>query len=265
MKLQGRNIILTGAAGGIGRPLALALAGKGARLALVERDASRLEAVRAEIEQRGGQAVAILADLSAPNAAEDVVNRAKSALGGVDVLINNAGLLDFVPFEQHDPQRIEQLVHTNVTVPMLLTRAVLPHMLARGNGRIVNIGSALGAIGMAYHAAYCGSKFALRGFSEALRRELADTPVGVTYVAPRATRTGLNDDRATRMLEATGTALDRPEEVALQIVRAIERGAREHAIGQPEKIFARLNGLIPRLIDLGLQKQTRIARQFTHQ
>jgi short-subunit dehydrogenase len=263
MKLRDCRIILTGAAGGIGRHLALALAEKGARLALVERNAQQLEAVCAEIAQRGGQAVPILADLGAEHAADQVVSASIKALGGVDVLINNAGLMDFIRFEQQHPARIEQLIHTNVTVPLLLTRSVLPHLLAQGGGRIVNIGSALGAIGMAYHAAYCASKFALRGFSEALRRELTDTPIGVTYIAPRATRTALNDDRATRMLEATGAALDQPQEVARQIVVAIERGRKEHAIGQPERIFARLNGLVPRLIDLGLQKQSRIARQFT--
>lgn len=263
MKLQNCRIILTGAAGGIGRPLALALAEKGAHLALVEREAQKLDAVCFEITQRGGVAIPVLIDLGREHAATDVLGATKAALGGVDVLINNAGLLDFVPFEQQDPARIAQLIHTNVTVPLLLSRAVLPSLLAQGSGRIVNIGSALGAIGMAYHAAYCASKFALRGFSEALRRELADTPVGVTYVAPRATSTPLNNDRATRMLQATGTTLDQPEEVARQIVHAIERDLKEYAIGQPEKIFARLNGLVPRLIDLGLVKQTRIARQFT--
>lgn len=263
MKLRDCRIILTGAAGGIGRHLALALAEKGARLALVERDAQKLDAVCAEIAQRGGQAFSILADLGAAHAADAVVSASVKALGGVDVLINNAGLMDFVRYEQQHPARIEQLIHTNVTVPLLLTRAVLPHLMAQGSGRIVNIGSALGAIGMAYHAAYCASKFALRGFSEALRRELADTPVGVTYVAPRATRTALNDDRATRMLVATGSALDDPENVARRIVQAIEREHKEVSIGRPETMFARLNGLIPRLIDLGLQKQTRIARQFT--
>jgi short-subunit dehydrogenase len=263
MKLKDRNIILTGAAGGIGRPLALALARKGARLALVERDEDRLLALCGEVIRQGGTAMPVHVELGTLEAAEAVVAQSHAVLGSVDVLVNNAGLLDFVPFEQHDPARIELLVNTNVTVPMLLARAVLPHLLAQGSGRIVNVGSALGAIGMAYHAAYCGSKFALRGFSEALRRELADTGVGVTYVAPRATRTALNNDRATSMLVATGTAMDEPANVAREIVQAIEADVSEYAIGQPEKFFARLNGLLPRLVDRGLRKQTRIARQFT--
>ena len=262
MNLSGKRIILTGAGGGIGYRVALLLAEKGARLALVERNAQRLEEICAEINQRGGFAAPIALDLSAEGAAEQVTASALQALGGLDVLINNAGLMDFTLFDRHDPKRIEQMIGVNVVAPMLLARAVLPHLLAQNSGRIVNIGSAFGSIGFAHFAAYCASKFAMRGFSEALGRELVDSQVGVTYISPRATKTPLNTELTTRMLEETKTNMDEPEYVAGQIVLAIERGCKEHFIGQPESFFARLNGMFPRLVDNGLLKNTRIARKY---
>lgn len=263
MNLQNCRVILTGAAGGIGRPLALLLATKGARLALVGRNEHKLNEVCAEIAQHGGHAVPIVADLGADDAATCVVDASIQALGGIDMLLNNAGVMDFIRFEQQDAERISQIIHTNVTAPLLLARAVLPHLLKQNSGRIVNIGSTFGAIGFAHYATYCASKFAIRGFSESLRRELIDTQVGVTYIAPRATRTDLNNEATTQMMAATGTNIDSPELVARLIVQAIEQGRKEYAIGQPESFFARLNGIFPRLVDLGLRKQTRVASSFT--
>ncbi len=262
MMLLHSNIVLTGAAGGIGQPLALALAAKGARLALVERNQQKLEALCRDITERGGFVRPIVADLSSAESVEQIVEQAHQLLGGLDVLVNNAGIMDFIRFEQQDAARIEQMIYTNVTAPILLARAVLPYFLAQDSGRIVNIGSALGAIGFPHHAAYSASKFALRGFSEALRRELADTGVGVTYIAPRATKTALNNSTTTQMLAATGASMDSPELVADLIVNAIAHDRKEYAIGWPEMFFARLNGVLPRLVDIGLQKQARIARQF---
>ena len=262
MNLSGKRIILTGAAGGIGCRVASLLAARGARLALVERNAQRVEEICAEINKNGGFAAPVALDLSGAGAPEQAVTAAIQALGGVDVLINNAGIMDFTLFERQDPKRIEQVIGVNVVAPMLLARAVLPHLLKQDSGRIVNIGSAFGSIGFAHFATYCASKFAMRGFSEALRRELVDSRVGVTYVSPRATKTPLNDDVTTRMLAETKTNMDEPDYVAAQIVQAIERDCKEHFIGQPESFFARLNGMFPRLVDGGLLKNTRIARKY---
>lgn len=262
MNLSGKRIILTGAAGGIGYQLALQLAAKGAKLALVERNAPRLQEICSEIVQRGGSAVPIALDLTTEGAPQQAVETALQALGGVDVLINNAGIMDFTLFERQAPERIGLMIGINVIVPMQLTRAVLPHLLAQDSGRIVNIGSAFGSIGFPHFATYCASKFAMRGFSEALRRELVDSQVGITYVSPRATKTPLNDAIITRMLEETKTNMDEPDYVASQVVLAIERDSKEHFIGQPESFFARLNGMLPRLVDNGLLKNTRIAREY---
>ncbi|MDR2219032.1 MAG: SDR family oxidoreductase [Methylobacillus sp.] len=262
MSLAHKRILLTGATGGIGHPLAKLLAKKGARLALVDRNGDRQKEICEEITSGGGEAVGITLDLGLPHAPEKAVTSATQALGGIDILINNAGIIDFILFQQQSPERIAQIMHLNAIVPVQLSRAVLPQMLAQGAGRIVNIGSTFGSIGFPHHAVYCASKFAVRGFSEALRRELNDSGVEVTYIAPRATRTALNNAAAMHMMEANGIAMDDPVFVAQRIVRTIELGRKECYIGGPESIFARLNGILPRLVDSGLRKKTRVSHAF---
>ena len=260
MELQGSRILLTGAGSGIGRSLALKLARKGASLALVGRNEARLQALAGEIRENGGRAYPVAFDISRPEGQEAVVDAVVRNLGGIDILVNNAGVMSFCEFSSQNPEDIERLVKTNVTGPMLLTRAVLPHLLSRNSGKIVNVGSTFGTIGFGHFSVYSATKFAMRGFSEALRRELDHTRIGVTYVAPRATKTALNTDTVVELNRETGIAMDEPEVVAAAIVTAIEQDARECYIGWPEKFFARLNGLFPRLVDNALRKNNRIAR-----
>ena len=143
-----------------------------------------------------------------------------------------------------------------------LVNAVLPHMLERGKGQIVNLGSIFGSIGFPCFASYSASKFALRGFSEALRRELAGTGIGVSYVAPRFTRTAFNRSAVTRMANALKMNQDEPESVAASVITAIERDDRERYLGWPEKLFVRLNSILPRLVDPNLIKQADLMRPF---
>ncbi|MFQ5581845.1 MAG: SDR family NAD(P)-dependent oxidoreductase, partial [Mariprofundaceae bacterium] len=169
MELKAARVILTGAAGGMGRLLAQALAERGARLALVDINRESLQAVCDEIAGRGGEAHAIEANLSKLAGCDAVVSGAIQALGGVDMLINLAGLMSFRAFEDEPPNHLDTLIHVNLIAPMMLTREVLPHLMSEGGGRIVNVGSIFGSIGFAYFATYSTSKFGLRGFSEALR------------------------------------------------------------------------------------------------
>jgi len=262
MNLSGKNILLTGATGGIGRHVALQLAAKGAVLALVGSNADSLHNLSCEIAQAGGKSVQIVANLEHAHAAQGIVDGAVEHLGSIDILINNAGVMDFILFEEQSPERIAQMVQINVTAPIQLTRAVLPGFIARNSGHIVNIGSTFGSIGFPHYASYCATKFAMRGFSQALRRELVDSNIKVTYVAPRAVKTGLNDLATTSMLNDGKIAMDEPEHVAAQIVSAIEQKKHEHYIGQPESFFAWLNGFLPRVVNFGLKKQTRFARPY---
>jgi short-subunit dehydrogenase len=264
MKIDQRAFLLTGAASGIGRATATALATRGARLALVDRDEEGLHAVCDELAARGPRPVALLADLSDLDRLPPLVEEAADKLEGLDVLVNNAGLISFRPFADESAEGLERLHRVNVLAPMVLARAAVPRFLAQGEGRVVNVGSIFGSIGFAWFASYSASKFALRGFSEALRRELAGSGVGVTYVAPRATRTRLADVFG-RMAEATGMHLDEPERVAAQIVTAVENDAKDRYLGFPECVFVRLNALLPRFVDKALKSQDAKARPFAEE
>lgn len=258
MEIAGQRILLTGASGGIGTPLAQRLSAAGARLALVGRNREALARQAQELEGT----VPMVADVATPGGCQEAVEGAVAALGGIDVLINLAGSFSFQVFAEEDPETFERLMRANVLAPMTLTRLLLPGLIAQGGGRVVNVGSVLGSLALPWFTAYSSSKFALRGFSEGLRRELADTGVGVTYVAPRAVRTAMNPDAVYRMAEATGMAMDPPERVAAAIETAIRRDAREHFVGRPESIFARINALWPALVDRALRKQGRQTRPF---
>lgn len=265
MQLQDKAILLTGASGGIGQALARELAGRGVRLGLVGQRREPLETLRDALQVQGREAIAIPADLTSAEGRETVVRVMQKAFGGIDMLINSAGIQEFIEVADQDPQMMERILKINAIAPMQLTRAVLPDMLERGSGRIVNVGSTFGSIGFACFASYSASKFALRGFSEALRREIAGSGVDVTYVAPRAVKTALNSAAVHHMADAVKMNMDPPLWVARQIVRAIEKDKKEVYLGFPESLFVRINNLLPRLVDAATRKQNRIMRRFTHE
>ncbi|MFC5527077.1 SDR family oxidoreductase [Rhodanobacter ginsengisoli] len=262
MNLQGKRILLTGAAGGIGRELARELAQRGARLCLVGRTDASMASLRHLIDRNSMDAVVAQADLTDAHARERVLQLMQSTCNGLDVLINLAGLMDFQLFGASDPAMIPRMLQINLLVPMQLTREVLPGMLAQGSGRIVNIGSMFGSIGYPGFATYSASKFALRGFSQALRRELSDTGIGVTYVSPRAVRTPFNPHAVHAMAAEGMMHMDEPVWVATRIVRAIEQERNEAYLGFPESFFARLNGLWPGVVDRSLRKVVPAVARF---
>jgi len=262
MQLHNKRVILTGASSGIGRELAHELSKRGARLLLVGRRQTELANIAQQINDSGGTARIVAADITSSEGRAFIVNEATRCYGGTDILINNAGVSDFSSFTQSDPALIERIYKTNVTAPMLLTQAVLPQMLEQGQGRIVNMGSIFGSIGFAYFAAYSSSKFALRGFSESLRRELLGTGVDVTYIAPRAVKTAINSEAVYRMAEAVKMKMDAPNIVAHWIARCIEKDKKDAYYGFGESIFVKLNGILPRIIDKGLGKQNKAMRPY---
>lgn len=262
MQLKNKCILLTGATGGIGKHLALMLARKGANMILVGRDGGKLAALSQQIQDKGGKAKTIAADLEVEGSVQQVAQQALQLFNGVDILINNAAILDFIQFEDQSPERIAQMVHTNVTAPLQLTNALLPHFKTSNQGQLVMIGSILGSLGFPHYATYCATKFAIHGFSQALRRELVETNIGVTYIAPRGVNTPMNDAVTLAMLAKTGGNIDEPEKVAAIIVKAIEQEKQEVFIGQPESFFAWLNGLLPSVVNIGLKKQAKLAREF---
>lgn len=261
MKLDGARILLTGAAGGIGSCLARELASRGARLLLLDRDETALRRLATQSPQLIEQASCLAADLSLAETIPLAVEVAVARMGGLDVLVNNAGVLDFCPLERERPEDIETTFRVNVLAPVLLTRSALGIFRRAGAGHVVNVGSIFGSIAFPWFATYSSSKFAIRGFSESLRRELHGSGIRVTYVAPRATATPLATIFG-RMAAATGMPLDAPEAVAHQVVRALERDAKDRYLGRAEPFFVRLNALLPRLVDRALAGKTEQMKPF---
>ncbi len=183
-QLQGRNAILTGASRGLGVHVARGLARQGVDLALAARSGDALEEVRKDVERVGVDAVAIPTDLSETAQIEALVRKAEGRLGPVDLLVNNAGVEHTAPYEESSPGRIEAAVKVNLLAPMLLVRAVLPGMLARRRGHIVNMSSLAGKVGFPGQTAYATTKAGLVVLTQSLRAELADEPVSVSAICP---------------------------------------------------------------------------------
>ena len=247
--------VLTGAGGGIGAAIAAALAPMCEILLLVGRDAARLSRLQRELARSGARSEAVAADLTTDSGREAVVRAALGTPGGVNLLINNAGTSEFAWLADQSDGALERILQINAIAPMQLTRRLLPLLEAQPAAMIVNVGSIFGYLGYPGCAAYSASKFALRGFTEALRRELADGPVSVAYLAPRATRTALNSAALCALNAELGVAMDPPGTVAAELVRLLRRPARERLLGIPEKFFARINQLLPGLVDGALRRQ----------
>jgi short-subunit dehydrogenase len=262
MRLKDRRVLLTGASGGIGRELAFELARNGASLLLSGRRAQVLDEVASSIVASGGNASILPSDLTKPGAAQALIDRASAGGEPIDAVISCAGVSYFGLFEEQPPEELQCLWQTNVLAPMHLVQAALPVLKAQKSGLIVNVGSIFGSIGFPCFAAYSASKFALRGFSEALRRELLGSGIDVLYVAPRYTRTAINEGAVSRMAEAVAMKQDQPQAVARTIVAAMLANKRERFFGWPERFFVRLNGLFPRLVDKGLRTQGERMRAF---
>jgi short-subunit dehydrogenase len=262
MKAAGMRALITGASGGIGRALAKELHGRGASVLLVGRDAQALQDVVQECGGRSARADWCAADLATGEGRAEVVAAGKHWGGtGINVLINNAGVGDFRLLDALDDAAIERLFSINAVVPMQLTRALLPTLRSQPAAAILNIGSVFGSLGYPGFATYSASKFAVRGFTEALRRELADSRIGVHYFAPRATRTGMNASAVERMNAELKVAMDLPGPVAAAACDVLEAGSSSAVFGWPEKLFVRINALLPGLVDGSLRKQLPIIRR----
>jgi hypothetical protein len=179
-------VLITGASAGIGRELALEFGARAETLVLVARRLDRLEQLRADLLERypGLKVIVLAADLSEEGEIELLLGRVAEHAGSVDVLVNNAGVGDSVLFDRSDWKRTRQVLRTNVTAVVQLTAALLPSMVERGRGGVLNIGSGAGLTVLPNAAAYVGSKHFINGFSEALRADLARTGVTVTQVCP---------------------------------------------------------------------------------
>lgn len=243
------SVVLTGATGGIGRAIARALVERGDRVVLVSRSADAVGSLLRELARDAapGTVEALAVDVTSAQGRAAIVRCAEDR--ACDVLVNNAAIPSFGPLEALDDAHVEAVVATDLVAPILLTRAMLPVLRQRQRATVLNVGSAAGRLGLPGFSVYGAAKFGLRGFSEALRRELADGPVRVCHLAPRATRTAFNDARVDAYNRATGARLDAPERVAAAAVAMIDGGPAERSLGFPEALAVRLNGLVPTWLD----------------
>ena len=260
--MRGRVIVLTGASGGIGAAIAARLAAQGARLVLVARDAGALAALAASLPVATQPHVVLPADIASEQG-RTAIDAAAIIIGApLFGVVHAAGISHFALLGDTPPEVIETQMAVNAVAPMLLTRRLLPRLDPAG-ARIVMIGSSFGGLGYPGFSAYCASKFALRGFAEALRRELADSNVQVAHLAPRATRTAINSAAVCAMNAELGYAMDAPDRVARHVEQLFFAARmRSRAIGWPERLFLRINAVFPALVDRALRRQLTAIKRF---
>src|SRR5438067_6406663 len=186
----GKIVLISGGSRGLALVMARQLAGEGARLALLARDEDELARARADLEARGAEVLVIPCNLTNRDTIAPALDRIVEHFGGVDVLINNAGMIEVGPLDHMRREDFERSLALHFWAPYELTMLVRPHMQKRDGGRIVNISSIGGKIAVPHLAPYCAGKFALTGFSDAIRAELARDGIFVTTVAPGMMRIG---------------------------------------------------------------------------
>ncbi len=233
--LRGSTAIVTGASRGIGVHLARALAAEGVHLALAARSASELEEVRAEIAATGVRAIAVRCDVTDAHDRAELLERTEAELGPVDILVNNAGIERVSRYHEAPEADTTETLAINLAAPMQLTRAVLPGMLQRGRGHVVNIASGAGKAGVPYGASYCASKHGLVGFTHALNAEYSDAPVNFSVVCPGfVTDVGMYarwEEQGVRAPKLAGSST--PEKVAAVTLRCIKRNKLEATVNTP--------------------------------
>ena len=252
MQHEQKFVLVTGAGSGIGRELCIEAARRGMAVALSGRRQEALEETRALLEPAAHHLV-IPADITQPEDRRRIVDRILNERGSLDILINNAGIVEGGPLEAFDDDALARTFQTNIVAPMALTRDLMPLLIAAKPSRVVNIGSIFGDIGYPDFSCYSATKFALRGFSIALRREWKQKGIGVTYAAPRATRTDAAVAFAD-LIAKTNMNLDPPEQVARQIWQAVASGRDSVYAPAPERIYVLIQRLFPSIIDRSLSR-----------
>ncbi len=256
MDLRGRIVLITGGSRGLGLVLAREFGARGARLVICARDPEELERAREGLARRGVEVFPVRCDVSDPDQIQQLVETVISRYGCLDVLVNNAGVIQVGPLEVQTVADFEEAMRIHFWGPLHLTRAVLPCMKQQGEGRIVNVSSIGGKVSVPHMLPYSASKFALVGLSEGLRAELKKDGILVTTVVPATMRTGSPRNaffKGDHHAEYTWFALSDSlpgasvpaERAARQIVAATRRGDPELIIGWWPELAVRFHGLFP--------------------
>ena len=224
MSLNGKSAIVTGGGRGIGRAIALALAQAGGRVAILDILAENAQAVKQEIESLGGQSLALRVDLTKFTEVQAAVAEVLARFGQIDVLVNNAGWDKLEPFLDSEEKTWERVIDINYKAVLYTCKAVLPHMVSRGSGKVINIASDAGRVGSTGEAVYAGAKGAVIAFSKSLAREMARYHITVNVVSPGLTETPL--------LQEIRAGTER----AGKVIDAVTRGIPLGRVGIPEDI-----------------------------
>jgi len=254
--LRGRTVLVTGGSRGLGLVLARELAREGARLAICARDEAELERARAELAAWGTELLAVPCDVTNPDDVQTMVDAVRRRFGRVDVLINNAGIIQVGPIEEMTLDDYERAMRTHFWAPLYTTLAVLPEMRERREGRIVNVSSIGGKISIPHMLPYSASKFALTGLSEGLRSGLAQYGIAVTTVCPGLLRTGSPRNATFKgrheeeyawfsVADALPGITASAERMARRIVDACKHGDAEVVLPAVAAVQIKLHALMP--------------------
>lgn len=253
---QGRNILITGGSRGLGLVMARQLVQQGARVAICARDANELDHAQNELSQIPGNVLGLTCDVTDRDSVEQTVQAVRDQWGSVDVLINNAGIIQVGPEEDMVQKDYEEAMKVHYWGPLYAILAVLPEMRRRGEGRIVNVSSIGGLISVPHLLPYSGSKFALVGLSEGFRAALLNEGIYVTTVCPGLMRTGSavnawfkgqNEEEAAwfTLSSSAPLATISAERAAAQILKACRDGRAHIVLSLPAKIVALIHGVAP--------------------
>jgi len=251
-QLRGRTAVVTGAASGIGRAVALALGDRGCRLVLADIDEQGMADTARQLESRGAEVITAIVNVAERAAVEALAERVDKELGGAQILGNNAGVTVDGGFAEQTWDDWDWIMGINLWGVIYGCRAFLPQLLGANEAHIVNLSSMFGLAGFPAQVSYCTTKYAVRGFSEALYQELRYTPVGLTLVHPGGVKTNIvhaarvrHDDAHQRFIEYFEKQAMPPEQAAARIVTAIERGTPRLCIAKETYLADWLKRIAP--------------------
>ncbi|MCS7010808.1 MAG: SDR family oxidoreductase [Anaerolineales bacterium] len=250
--LKGKVVLITGASSGFGADAARLFAREGCRVALAARRLDRLQALAKEIEEMGGEALVVPVDVAQREEVERMVKTVLEVYGQIDILFNNAGFGRLDWLENLDPERdIETQIAVNLTGLILVTRAVLPHMLARRAGHIIHMSSVAGYIAAPLYSVYAATKHGVRGFTDALRREVAPFGVKVSgiYPGPAATEFGQHTGQALKEFKAPSFLRMSSEAVARRVVWLAAHPRRAVILPWYYRLVFLFDSITPGLVD----------------
>jgi short-subunit dehydrogenase len=251
MKIGGSTVLVTGASSGIGEALAPMLAAQGATVGIAARRPDRLEATLRRCQEHAPDSRMWAVDLSDLDAATRLIEEAWKAFGALDCLINNAAIGKRKLVTDHSADDLDGVMRTNFLSPIRMNLAVLPKMLERGSGTIVNVASGGGRFGIAHESAYCASKFAMSGWTEVAAMDLADTPIEVKLIQPGAIDTEIWIQQPGELPGLPGAQFVSAEECAAGIIDALETDGFEFYVPADLKAHVDFkNSDLPAWIDL---------------